>query len=190
MQTEVNNDDSIYSFNTLNLRQDGGVRWHSVYLMMLRCLELKEPIKRFIRKLSKATDFDNDDTAEEIDYSPLTDGLSDDEWDEARELVDFLQAPYEMTKRLEGNNSSSGFGSLWQTLTNIQALWAAYTEAIDRPHSRQYFETAVRLGLEKINTYYERILIEPDVSIYAVATASHPYLQLLCFKTHWKNFPY
>jgi hypothetical protein len=95
-----------------------------------------------------------------------------------------------MTKRLEGNNSSSGFGSLWQTLTNIQAVWAAYTEAIDRPHSSQYFETAVRLGLEKINTYYERILIEPDVSIYAVATALHPHLRLLWFKTHWKNFPH
>lgn len=190
MQAEHNNDESIYSFCTLNLRQDGGVRWHSVYLMVLRCLELKEPIRRFIRKLSKSNDFDNDDTAAPLEYDPLTDGLTDDEWDEAKELCDFLQAPYEMTVRLEGNNSGNGFGSLWQTLTNIQALWAAYTEAIDRPQSSEYFQTAVRLGLEKINTYYQRLLMEPDVSIYAVATALHPHLRLLWFKTHWKNFPH
>jgi hypothetical protein len=82
---------------------------------------------------------------------------------------------------------SSGFGLLWQSLTYIQALWAAYTEAIDRPHNSQYFETAVCLGLEKINTYYERLLIEPEVSIYAVATALLPQLRLLWFKTHWST---
>jgi hypothetical protein len=39
--------------------------------MMLRCLELREPVTRFIRKLPRATDFDNDDKAEPLDYSPL-----------------------------------------------------------------------------------------------------------------------
>ena len=35
VQSEVN-DELLYSFNTLDLRQDGGVRWNSVYLMLLR----------------------------------------------------------------------------------------------------------------------------------------------------------
>ncbi|KAF1938392.1 hypothetical protein EJ02DRAFT_383788, partial [Clathrospora elynae] len=98
--------------------------------MLLRCLELKEPIKRFMRKLQRVED-DNDD----VDYNPLTDCLTNDKWDSALELVDFLEAPYEMTKLLEGNNSScgdgftkgDGFGSLWQTLVNLQGLWALYS---------------------------------------------------------------
>jgi hypothetical protein len=88
IQKQANNDKTIYSFNTLNLRQDGGVCRHSVYLMMLRCLELQEPIKRFIHKLRADESFAEDD----IDYSPFTDRLTDDKWDEAKELVDFLEA--------------------------------------------------------------------------------------------------
>jgi hypothetical protein len=51
--------------------------------MLQRCLELKESIKRFIRKLCT---IDDDDSK----YDPLTDSLSDDKWDEVIELVDFL----------------------------------------------------------------------------------------------------
>jgi hypothetical protein len=161
IQREWNNEESIYFYNTLHLRQDGGVHWHSVYLMMLRCLELREPIKRFMRKLRSTTDddFDNDDTIAAVN-SPLTDALDDEEWDEVEELVSLLQAPYKMTKRLEGNTSGNTFGSLWQTLTNVQALWAVYSEAIDRPQSSQYFQTAVRLGFKKINTYYGKLLMD------------------------------
>ena len=115
MQEEVNNE-LLQSFATLELRQDGGVRWNSVYLMLLRCLELKEPIKRFNQRLRDDA-LDND-----VDYSPLTDRLSEDDWDDVKELVDFLRAPYEMAKRLEGKNGQSSFGSLWQTLPNLQAL--------------------------------------------------------------------
>jgi hypothetical protein len=86
VQKELSNEDSLYTFNTLQLRQDGGVRWHSVSLMLLRCLELKEPIKRFMWKLQRVKDENNND----VDYNPLTDCLTDDEWDSALELVNFL----------------------------------------------------------------------------------------------------
>ena len=111
MQTD-DDDEALYTYNTLQLRQARGVRWHSVYLMLLRCLELKDSIKRFIRHLRH-------EQPDELDYSPITDALSDDDWDDVTELVDFLQAPYELTKRLEGSTSVSGFGLLWQTLPNL-----------------------------------------------------------------------
>lgn len=57
----------------------------------------------------------------------MADKLTDEKWDEVDELVDFLQAPYEMTKRLEGNLSSSGFGLIWRTLIHLQAFRAMYT---------------------------------------------------------------
>lgn len=190
-QSEVHGDDTLFNHCTLQLRQDGGVRWHSVYLMMLRCLELREPIKRFIRKLRTQrgnTDRDSSDPVEAA-YDPLTDSLTDDEWDEVSELVDFLNAPYQMTRRLEGSNSVSGFGSLWQTLTNLQALWSHYRQASARAQMSQYFQSAVSFGYEKLNTYFERLFMEPTPSFYTIATALHPKLRLAWFKTHWKDFP-
>jgi len=181
----ANEEDPLYTHNTLSLCQDGGVRWHSVYLMMLRCLELKEHVQRFTRTLK------NDDEADDdVPFDPLTDGLTDEEWDDVQELVDFLQAAYEMTKRLEGNNSDSGFGSIWQTLPNLQALWYHYTEAAKSTHKSEYFKNAIKFGFEKLNTYFDTLVLNPDVTYYAVATALHPKLRLNWFQNHWKNFPF
>jgi hypothetical protein len=104
-QQEYNNKEILYNFSTLSLRQDGGVCWHSVYLMLQRCLELKEYIKCFIRKLCTT---DNNGCK----YNPLTDSLNNNEWDEIIELANFLQVPYEMCRHLKDDDSTSGFGSL------------------------------------------------------------------------------
>jgi len=185
VQQEVNNE-LLYSFSTLELRQDGGIRWNSVYLMLLRCLELKTSINRFIRQQRELTDALDD--PEDTEFNALHDRLSEDDWEDVKELVDFLQAPYEMTKRLEGNNSVSGFGSLWQTLPNLQALWAHYSDARDLTSS-SYLTSAVSLGLEKLNTYFDTLIMTPDVSFYAIATLLHPKLRFNWFQSHWKNFP-
>jgi hypothetical protein len=182
IQQEYNNEEILYNFSTLSLRQDGGVRWHSVYLMLQRCLELKESIKRFICKLCTTNDDDRK-------YNPLTDSLNDNEWDEVIELVNFLQVLYEMCHYHKGDNSASGFGSLWQTLTNLQALWALYSTASKHTNNSKFFSSALAYGKEKLNTYFDLILMQPDISFYAVATAFHSKLRLAWFKTHWKNFP-
>jgi hypothetical protein len=101
IQKQANNDDAIYLTHTLNLRQADGIRWHSTYLMLLRCLELKKSIQLYTKSLRYGSEFD-----------PHTDALTELEWDEVEELVEFLQPAYEMTKRLEGDNCVSGFGSL------------------------------------------------------------------------------
>ena len=56
--------------------------------MLLRYLELRDPIQRFIRKLrtqNHNSDFDDDavDDGQSM-YNPLPDGLSDDEWNEMK----------------------------------------------------------------------------------------------------------
>jgi hypothetical protein len=116
MQSDVNNK-LLYSFNTLDLCQDGGARWNSIYLMLLRCYKLCQHINRFIRWLANHEAGDD-----KLNYSLLTDTITKEEWNDVKNLIDFLEAPYQMTKRLEDNNSSNGFGSLWQTLPNLQAL--------------------------------------------------------------------
>jgi hypothetical protein len=49
--------------------------------------------------------------------------------------------------------------------------------------------SAVAFGYEKLNTYFELILMDPDVSFHAVATALHPGLRLNQFKSQWKRHP-
>lgn len=180
-------DDALYTYNTLQLRQDGGVRWHSVYYMLLRCLELRRCIQRFMTRSQSPSQQVDDD------YDPLTDTLTEEEWEAVQQLVDFLQLPVEMTKRLEGSNSVSGFGSLWQTLTNLQTLWTHYNSEkvrCESPNnsSSAYFVAAVVYGEQKLNTYFNMLVVGLDVSYYCVATALHPALRLAWFQTHWKPY--
>jgi hypothetical protein len=189
LQKEPRNDDNnLYTYNTLQLRQDGGVRWHSVYYMLLRCLELRNTITRFMMRLQQRPSQRLDD-----EYNPLTDKLSSKEWAGIQQLADFLQAPMEVTKRREGNNSASGFGLLWQTLTNLQALWKLYSSTkagfddLDNSNSN-YFIAAVKHSLEKLSSYFGKLIIELQVSYYVVATTLHPALRLAWFQTHWKQY--
>lgn len=145
-QRRLKEDDPIWSFRTLNLVRDGGVRWTSTYLMLWRCFELKDPINRFQRQVHASlhlddledlkeemagTEEDDEDedgnqpirnSATRIPYDPLIDTITDDEWAEVERLSDFLAHFYAGTRRLEGNQRKSGFGSLWQTITNLQHL--------------------------------------------------------------------
>ena len=187
MQKQANNEDGIYTTHTLQLRQAGGVRWHSTYLMLLRCHELKKTIQLYVKALRQNTNIKKEDGSH---YDPQTDALIEEEWDEVEELVDFLQPAYEMTKRLEGDNCVSGFGSLWQTLPNLQALWTHYNDANNRTNKSKFFATAVAFGKAKLDHYFDTLLLKPDVSLYAVATALNPKLRVAWFKTQWKRFPH
>ena len=70
-----------------------------------------------------------------------------------------------MTKRLEGNNSASGFRLLWQTLTSLQALWTLYSSTKagfdDDSNNSDYFIAAVKHGLKKLTSYFEKLIIQP-----------------------------
>jgi hypothetical protein len=67
-------------------------------------------------------------------------------------------------------------------------LWALYSTANERTNSSKYFSSAAAYGKETLDTYFDLILMQPNVSFYAIATTLHPKLRLTWFKTHWKNF--
>lgn len=91
-----------------------------------------------------------------IPYDPLIDIITDDEWAEIERLSSFLIHFYEMTRRLEGNQSKSTFGSLWQTSTNLQHLDDVLCEMIKETANDlkdSYLRSAVRFGLKTRTTY-------------------------------------
>jgi hypothetical protein len=70
----------------------------------------------------------------------------------------------------------------------LQSLWAIYTTPSERPQSK-FLAAAINFGKEKLDTYFNKLLMEPDVSYYAVALFLHPKVRLMRFKTHWKRYP-
>ena len=194
LQKELTDEDPLWTFGTLHLKQDGGVRWNSVYAMLNRCRQLKPAIVKFVKACRHE---DGDDDSEESDatatYCPLKDHFSDDDWDEVDVIANFLGVPFQLTKAVEGNNSNNGFGSLWQTIVDLQTLWDHYRDAQDRIEAcplafSAYFKNAVNLGYQKLDTYWKFIVMESTPSYYCVATALHPRLRLAWFKDHWRDF--
>ncbi|RYN88075.1 hypothetical protein AA0119_g12201 [Alternaria tenuissima] len=145
--------------------------------------QLRNPITRFITRLQQQASQGYND-----EYNPLNDEISSEEWEGIQQLIDFLQAPVEITKRLEGNNSASGFRLLWQTLTSLQALWTLYSSTKagfdNNSNNSDYFVAAVKHGLKKLTSYFKKLIIQPQISYYVVTTALHPALRLAWFQTH------
>ena len=164
------------------------MRWHSVYFILLRCWELRASIKEFQGRLRNSEDTFNDN--DDCIYYTLTDGLTAGDWDEVQRFIDFLELPTELTKRLEGLNSQSGAGSLWQTLTCLQTLWVAYTDWSAQLAREEdgYLKSGVNCSYEKLQSYFVKLIIEPDVSYYCIATVLHLALRLQWFKSHWRKF--
>ena len=158
--------------------------------MLLRCQELRGAIRAYQRQVRDT----NTHQASEIDKAAaeaLDDRITEDDWDEVNGLVDFLQEPYQLTKRLEGSNSQSGYGSLWQTIPNLQVLWSLYNEKSieleERPAS--FLKQGVQFGLTKLDGYWKKLVNDPDVSYYCIATMLHPRLRQHWFKDKWSHFP-
>jgi hypothetical protein len=99
--------------------------------MLLRCWEFREHINCFLRKLKTTASLKDNDLA----YGPLTSMITAADWKDVKDLIDFLETPYQLTKRLEGNNGGNSQGLLWQTLLNLQVLWVHFEEAKLSDHS-------------------------------------------------------
>jgi hypothetical protein len=162
--------------------------------MLDRCRQLKPAINKFIRACRNSDrDDDGDVSNPGAGYDAMKDYLSDDDWDEVDAIINFLEVPQQLTKVVEGNNSKNGFGSLWQTIVDLQTLWDHYRDTVEgiRLHPANYspyFKSAVGYGIEKLDTYWRKIVIDPVPSYYCVATALHPRLRLCWFKDHWRDF--
>lgn len=84
------------------------------------------------------------------------DMLSEEEWDEIRQLKDLLAPFKEATKRLEGASNKGAFGSLWEALVCLKmmllTLEAKKVQLSHQPNS--HLKAYVNLAWKKINNYY------------------------------------
>ena len=100
---------------------DGGVRWNSTYLMIRRCLELREALDVYAAKLRISTEKYDMETYEH-DY------LTDKEWETLAIIKDQLQPLFYITKSLEGNSDlqdgacKASHGALWESMPAFEHI--------------------------------------------------------------------
>jgi hypothetical protein len=177
---EPDDDDEVFSV-VLNLVKDGGIRWNSVYKMLLRCYELRDSIDLFFTRFTPGEREVTDG------YNPFNEPLTSDDWRDVKRLIEFLRHFHDMTTRLEGN---AGFGSLWKTLPHLQLLDRHINDLGDELAREPdgFLKQGVALGHEKLNTYWKKLIFDGS-SPYIVATALHPKLRGNWFADKWRKFP-
>ena len=98
IQQEISDGDPLWRFGSLHLIQDGGIRWHSVYRMLLHCHELKDAVLGFIRRWSTPTNDEVRKQDQDQSYDPMADAITDADWDDVKQLADFLEPFYQITE--------------------------------------------------------------------------------------------
>jgi hAT family C-terminal dimerisation region len=181
LQTEAKREkeDQLYANSTLSLMKDGGVRWNSVYHMLKRCLQLKDAVDLFFIRYDPGTD----------EYDTYPDRLSDSDWIEVRKYVEFLGYFHHITLYIEGNGS---YGCLFDTVVCLNFLHKEIERAVadtECDPADSFFRNAVRMGQQKLNTYWEILILEDAPSYYAAATILHPEYRHKWFQYQWSRHP-
>jgi hypothetical protein len=92
-----------------------------------------------------------------------------------------------MTKRLKGLASKSSYGSLWQTIVYLQVIndeLRAWRERLAHEPANNYLRNGVAFSIEKLTSYWEKLIIMLEISYYCVAIILNPSLWLLWFKDY------
>jgi hypothetical protein len=121
--------------------------------MLLRCWELRAHIKAFILYLKTP----DNAIADDLQYNALTDGLTEQDWDDVKELIDFLKAPFDTTKRLEGNNSGNfgrrslicklcGLFTAKRESAHTANIWLLLSSSVSRSLAATLMMTATKIG--------------------------------------------
>ena len=87
--------------------RDNATRWNSSYLAIHRALKLKSRIKNFL---------------DEHQANLEADTLSEDEWQQLRDIETVLAPFQSWTKHLEGQAKEGTYGSVWEALPAIKSL--------------------------------------------------------------------
>jgi hypothetical protein len=154
------------------------VRWNATYYMLKRLVVLREAVHYFC--LTHRPDFD------EKGFNNQLDILSDDDWLEIGLFIKLLTPFEKLTKRLQGNSGHNGFegsyGSLWEVIPSLQILDNHLNEAeLEYESSIELlpdYSRCIKYGKEKLNQYWQKIIIDDDCPYYSAAAILHPQINL------------
>jgi hypothetical protein len=128
--------------------------------------------------------------ANERTFSKIQDKLEDLDWDEIHRFIKLLKVFEQTTKYAEGNSErAASHGSLWEIIPILQALYDHLHKAKAKYEKKpdSYFKSGIKLGIEKLNTYFKEAVY--DSPYYCAAAMLHPGLNQSWFKDRWRAFP-
>lgn len=169
---------------------DGGIRWNSLYQMIVRALALREALDSYASKL-RESEHSLDLEVYRDDY------ISPDEWKTLAVMADQLEPLFRLTKDLEGNPdihnpTSSSHGALWELLPLFEGILSHFEDLQTLAAAgsfNQRIQQLITLAWTKANEYYGKT----DVSIaWMAALVLHPRWKWQYFDQHWTrdNLPF
>jgi hypothetical protein len=185
IQSELNLLDVDSEKHIYRLVKDGGIRWHSTYMMIVRATKLRSALEVFC---TRALDLDDDrDNA----LNPLRDGdaLKTQDWNDLTEMRDILEPIYFQTKELEGHATltrGGSHGALWESMIAFERL-LEHMEAKKREYDGRHDSTAglaIEFGWQILNKYYAATDKSP---LWIAAVVMHPRWKWNFFELKWAN---
>ncbi len=145
------------------------VRWNSTLCMLESFEKNCVPITTFLSNHKPRTN--------ECTFSKIQDKLEDLDWDEIHCFIKLFKVFEQTTKYAEGNSErAASHGSLWEIIPILQALYDHLHKAKAKYEKKpdSYFKCGIKLGIEKLNTYYKEAVY--DSPYYCAAAILHPSL--------------
>jgi hypothetical protein len=165
---------------------DNCTRWNSTYLSIERGLRLKRAIQLFL------LDF----------HQPLQkDLLTEEDWDQLKDIVEALQPFHNVTKRLEGEAETGSHGVIWEALPMFDYLMTRIETEKAKLEQEEEAQALNRRGGQRHQRRVNPLLIcyqnawqklqkynnltDTNHEIYAAATLLNPCLRKNWFVKRW-----
>jgi hypothetical protein len=175
-------EDEVFDWVEKMLVKDGGVRWNSTYMMLKRAKLLRRAIEWF------QLHHENDDD-DELGYGAQSDKITKEDWEEVDRFLSVLEPIAILTKELESNPGTTGYGSLWAVFPALDILSDILDETITstKDNDDSYFKSGLLMGKQKLDQYWDKM--SQETPFYFAATILHPSLREGWFKDKWRKFP-
>ncbi|KAF5340659.1 hypothetical protein D9611_007287 [Ephemerocybe angulata] len=153
---------------------DMKVRWASSYIMLRRCLDLREYTDEFIYEIAREEP--SFEKRAKIDGLRLT----DEEWKRVEEFTSLLKQ--------HADESQQAFSSetepvLHNALPALEKLYKAWSSRANKPKNAHYRD-ALEAGAAKVSAYYTRTSTS---SAYNVSMILDPSVKTTYFQKNWSQ---
>jgi hypothetical protein len=165
---------------SLQLIKDIGVRWSSIYDMIVRALRLEPAIRKYCWQWEQ-----------DGEYDLSQDFLALEDWEELRHFDELLEPCDRAIKRVEGNAHTGSHGALWEVIHTMDYLFCKLTKRANEINADQetfsdHYRHCINHGFNKLQQYYTKI---DDSRLYTAAVALHPCMRFSYFEKAWSNKP-
>lgn len=168
---------------------DQDTRWNSVYYSIKRAIKLQYQINLFCDEASQLSEYP----------LPMEDVLTFNDWAILTRILAILEPFEHATKKLQENNKTGNWGSIWNVVPAFEPLLSHLEEFrlhhLERrtfingretylPDEEEHIGSASNMAWKKLTEYYNGM---ETTHAYTTAIILHPLYRLAFLQAHWGN---